>query len=235
MNRYQLAVSLGLALLGTLLLALYVRRLEHEVSAGPRVPVLAVRTNLPRGAVLAQDMLTLREVPGAYVERRAVRTSELDQAIGLRLESALEASDTLLWSDLATGVMPPCPSTNVLVGKQAYGVSLSGAGVSPLLRPGDYVDVYAGTGLLLQKVLVLAVGANTERDGPPAGDAHTLTLSLQPEQIPQLKQNESLGISVTLRNADDSSVILDPATRGPTTRADPVSDRPVSLWRLPTR
>jgi len=235
MNRYQLAISIGLALLGTLLVALYVRRVEHELSGGARVPVLVAQTNLERGAVLAQDMLTLREVPNAYVERRAVRTSEIAQAIGVRLEAAMEAGDTLLWSDLATGAGPVPVGMIVSVGKQAYTVSMSGTGASALLRPGDYVDVYAGTGLLLQRVLVLAVGANTERDGAPGDDARSLTFSLEPEQIPGLMANEPRGISVTVRNAEDSSVALDLQRRGSQTPDDPVSHRPQSLFRHPPR
>lgn len=235
MNRYQLTLSVLLALLGTLLLALYVRRVEHELSGGARAPVLVARTNLARGTVLGREMLTLREVPSAYLERRAVRASELEHALGLGLEVALQAGDGLLWSDVDLGLGRDEVSEMVAVGKQAYSVPLAGTGATRLIRPGDFVDVYAGRALLLQKVLVLAVGASTERDGAPVADANVLTFSLEPTQIRQLKEHEPVGISVTIRNPEDSIVALDWPPRASPARPEPASHRPEPVWQHPPR
>jgi Flp pilus assembly protein CpaB len=218
MNRYQLGISAGLALLGTLLLALYLRRVETEVSGGPPVPLLVARASLARGVVIADAMLAVREVPSAYVDGRAVRASELEHVLGLRLAGALGATDTLLWSDLAIGEESRGLSALVQPGKLAHSVPVGGTGASQLIRPGDYVDVFAGAALLLQRVLVLAVGTNTQRDGWSGDDAHLLTFSLDPEQTHLLKSNESRGISAGVRNADDDHVILDlppPGSRSP--------------------
>jgi Flp pilus assembly protein CpaB len=228
MNRYQLGISAGLALLGTLLLALYLRRVENEVSGGPPVPLLVARASLARGAVIADAMLAVRDVPSAYVDGRAVRASELEHVLGLRLAGALGATDTLLWSDLAIGEESRGLSALVQPGKLAHSVRVGGTGASQLIRPGDYVDVFAGAALLLQRVMVLAVGTNTQRDGWSGDDtqrdgwsgddAHLLTFSLDPEQTHLLKSNESRGITAGVRSADDDHVILDlppPGSRSP--------------------
>jgi pilus assembly protein CpaB len=229
MNRYQLGISAGLALLGTLLLALYLRRVEDEVSGGPPMPVLVVKGSLARGAVLDADMLAVREVPSAYVEGRAVRASELDHVLGLQLAGALEATDTLLWSDLATGEEERGLSALVQPGKLAQSVLVGGTGASSLIRPGDYVDVFAGPEPLLQKVLVLAVGANTRRDGSAGDDAHLLTLSLDAEQTRRLKSNELRGLSAGVRNSDDDMVTLDLPPPGPRPVVTPKPIGPVPL------
>jgi pilus assembly protein CpaB len=230
MNRHQIGISAGLALLGTLLLGLHVRRVEDELSGGPRVPLLAVRTSLAAGTVLAAEMLTVREVPAAYVEQRALRASELEHAVGLRLTGALDAADTLLRTDLAVGTEDRSVSVIVPPGKRAHRVPVIGTGASQIVRPGDYVDVFAGTALLLQKVLVLAVGTNTERDGVAGSDAHLLTFSLSTEQSNLLKTHEFRGISTVVRNAEDDQVILDLPLPGSRPPPAPAPSGPVSIF-----
>lgn len=231
MNHHQAGISAGLALLGTLLIGLHVRRVEEELSGGPRVPVLAVRASLARGTVLDPEMLTVREVPIAYVDQRALRASELEHAIGLRLSVPVDAAETLMRTDLSVGTEERAVSAIVAAGKRAHSALVIGTGAGQLVRPGDYVDVFAGTALLLQKVLVLAVGTNTQRDGVAGEDAHLLTFSLTTEQSSLLKSNESRGISTVVRNAEDDQVILDLPLPGARPAAALAPSGPVSIWK----
>ena len=84
-------------------------------------------------------------VPRAYVEQRAVRSSEREKIIGVRAGNALKPQDTLLWSDLSLGNEERELSSLVQPGRRAVTVRASQAGSDPagngLVRPGDYVDV----------------------------------------------------------------------------------------------
>lgn len=103
---------------------------------------------------------------------------------------------------------------------------------SGLVRPGDYVDVLvtlksssdgagqalgAASVVLLQRVLVLAVGSQTEpqaaaelREARPAGHAREreLTLSLKTEEVQLLSLARERGVlSVALRDPTDTQIV----------------------------
>ncbi|MEY4575843.1 MAG: hypothetical protein RL701_546, partial [Pseudomonadota bacterium] len=113
-------------------------------------------------------------------------------------------------------------------GKRAVTVRASEAGSDPagngLVKPGDYVDVIvslradgpstASAIVLLQRVLVLAVGSQTEPSGmsESRGSSHhierELTLSLRVEEVQVLSLARERGaLSVALRSPNDAKVI----------------------------
>jgi pilus assembly protein CpaB len=181
LSRRLLAVASALGLLGGGLLMLYLNRFEQEVSGGRRVQVLSVVQPIERGALVTAEALAVSEVPIAYVEQRAVRAPDKSKVVGIRAAHALDAQDTLLWTDLAISSESRDLSSLVQPGQRAVTVRAGEAGSDPagsgLLRPGDYVDVLVtlrdetqenkGTSavVLLQRVLVLAVGSKTEAQG----------------------------------------------------------------------
>jgi pilus assembly protein CpaB len=232
-SRRLLMISLLLAAAGVALLALYVRRYETEASGGQRVQLLAVLSPIPRGTVLKSEMLGVREVPVSYVEQRAVRAAELSKVTGIQTALDLDPQDGLLWTDLAVGVEDRDLSSLVQPGNRAVTIEvqqgLSGAAGNELIRPGDWVDVLAtysersGAGqagsavVLLQRVAVLAVGNETDRQAFRASDSPknatrmrsaTLTLSLKIDEAQLValaaKQGE---LSVVLRSVKDSTVL----------------------------
>jgi pilus assembly protein CpaB len=229
LSRKLLLIALGLGVAGAGLLMLYLHRFEEEASGGARVPLLAVIKPVERGALLTDEALSVVEVPLAYVEQRAVKASDRSKVIGIRTAHAMDPQDTLLWTDLAIHSERRDLSSLVQPGKRAVSVRASEAGSDPagngLLRPGDYVDVIVtlrnesaneapAAVLLLQRVLVLAVGSETrpqafseQQEG--AGDSEReLTLSLKVEEAQLLSLARERGtLSVALRGPGDSKVI----------------------------
>lgn len=230
-SRKALLGAVIVAVLGTVVLLLYLRRFEEEVSGGGRVAVLGLLKPVARGELITDDVLTVFEIPLAYVERRTVRQIDRQKVIGVRAASALVAQDTLLWGDLALSNENRDLASLIQPGKRAVTVRASESGSDPagngLVRPGDYVDVVVtlhdvGDGsslssvVLLQRVLVLAVGSETQvlgaGDAPAAhaayGSQRELTLSLKMEEVQLLSLARQRGtLSVALRGPADHKIV----------------------------
>ncbi len=229
MSSRALQISLVSATLATLVLFVYLRRYEQRMSGGDRVPVLVLRTAVERGQLLEDEMLAMREIPVAYLETRAVHATDRAKVVGLPLATALEPAQGLLWTDLALAGRARDLSSLVQPGKRAVTLLVRGAFDGrdhALIRPGDYVDVLVnlsdGTGrgverrgsrVLLQRILVLAVGAQTVAAPAGRGSAggNPLTLSLEVQQAQKLSLAVERGsISVVLRNPEDTQILEDP-------------------------
>jgi pilus assembly protein CpaB len=229
-SRRLLLISVLLAAAGIGLLALYLHRFETEVSGGERVQLLAVIKPVPRGTVLTNDMLGIREVPVSYVEQRAVKAAELGKVRGVRTALDLDPQDSLLWTDLAIAVEDRDLSSLVQPGNRAFTIETQRSGSASgneLIRPGDYVDVLAtfadrassnaprATRVLLQRVLVLAVGNETQRQAFQGNDKSTsarrgsnLTLSLKLDEAQMVAEAAQEGeLSVVLRGVSDPTVL----------------------------
>jgi pilus assembly protein CpaB len=232
-SRKLLLISTGFGLLGAALLFLYLHRFEEQMSGGSRVELLTVLQPIERGALIKDEMLGVFEVPLAYVEQRAVRAAEKSKIVGIRAAHAIDVQSTLLWTDLSLSNESRDLSSLVQPGKRAVSVRATEAGSDPagngLLRPGHYVDVFATfressttqsepvSVVLLQRVLVLAVGSETEAKGFSESKTNgsfqreterQLTLSLKLEEAQLLALARARGsISVALRSADDNKII----------------------------
>ena len=228
-SRKVFLLALLLAATGVGLLYLYIRRFEQEASGGQLVQVLTAISPIRRGTVIRDDMLGVREIPITYVEPRAVRAAELQKVRGIAAGADLDPQDTLLWSDLALSVEERDLSSLVQPGNRALTIIAGRAAHNSqaLIRPGDYVDVlgtFHNLGgeqgqtsvVLLQRVLVLAVGEETERKalevkGKQRGygrSSASLTLSLKIEEAQLLSLARQDGeLSVVLRSVDDPAII----------------------------
>jgi pilus assembly protein CpaB len=234
MNRRAFLVSLVLALAGATLLLLYMRQYERQMSGGEQVQLLTAVKPIKAGAPITEDMLTTRGVPLAYVDDRAVKATERQKVLGLMTSNALQPQQTLMWTDLAIMTEERDLSSLVQPGKRAVTVSAATGGDNrgnALIHPGDYVDVIVTmldtsspseeakgqrSVVLLQKVLVLAVGLDTQsatfsdpkkKDSPFAHRDKLLTLSLNLQEAQLLGLATQKGrISVAVRNAMDSRV-----------------------------
>jgi pilus assembly protein CpaB len=233
MNRRALIMALIVAMLGGALLVFYLRRFEEEKSGGEPVELLAAVKPIAAGELITEDKLATRIVPRAYVEDRAVLAAERGKVIGLRLGHTLQAQQMLMWTDLNIAmeerrtlsalVQPGMRAVTVRAGDSDLEKSFA------LIRPGDRTDVLLtmasgggpvpitpGAGqrtaiVLLQNVLVLAVGSDTGAE-PGAGQVLgknerqdiILSLSLNiPEAQLLTLATEKGNIAVALRNPDD--------------------------------
>jgi pilus assembly protein CpaB len=235
MNRRALFLSIFLAFTGVLLMLLYVRQFEQEMSGGAKVKLLVANKPLERGVLISDDMLSTRDVPMAYVESRAVRASDRPKIVGVRMANAVQVQELLMWTDLALATEERDLSALVQPGSRAITVRAANPEETKgnaLIRPGDYVDVLAtlpeagkimtdsrSAIVLLQKILVLAVGLDTEAQavgviGTAQQNANnfqremvlTLSLNLQEAQLLSLA-SEKGRLSVALRNPEDQRVV----------------------------
>jgi pilus assembly protein CpaB len=225
MHGRALLVAIAFALLGVASLAMYAKQLRTEISGGEKVSVLIMSKAGKRSAALSDDDLAVREVPIAYVDDRFIRASEKPKVLGLKLERQMDAQEILEWQDLAlAGQSDRHLSQLVDPGARAFTLHIPAQFMSvELLRPGDYVDLISvhdekkGTVesvVLLQKVLVLAVGVETTptreaKQGSPTREEQILTVSvtLQDSQAIALALQKGPIIAV-LRSPEDPSVAV---------------------------
>lgn len=224
MNQRALVIALLVSMLGGALLYVYLRRFEREASGGEPVAVLVARTPIEVGQPISEDMLSPRMIPRAYLEDRAVLEAEKAKILGLRVGHTVQAQQTVLWTDLAIA-MDERRNLSSLVqpGMRAVTIRADFDDKSfALIRPGDRIDVIAtmpqpdkpdarSAVVLLQNVLVLAVGTDFEADGPGAKDDSggamilSLSLNVQEAQLASLAQEKGK-LSVALRNPNDVRV-----------------------------
>ncbi|MFA9470151.1 MAG: Flp pilus assembly protein CpaB [Deltaproteobacteria bacterium] len=222
MNRVAILASLVVAVIGFVLLSIYVRQFQREASGGDPVELLAMRQDVAADAPLTEQMLVVRTLPERYLEGRQVLASDLPRVLGVRASIGLEANQTLLWTDLAT-TSHDRSSFSSRIPKGMRAMSVAGMGrraFGNLMRPGDRVDVLltkAKTGSearvvtvpLLQNILVLAVGssfgATVEEDSPLRSDTVALLVTIdQASLIAQARRDGAL--SFVLRNEDDLEI-----------------------------
>ncbi len=204
---------------------------------------------LESGVLLSEAALTVREVPAAYVETRAVRATEKQRVLGLRVSNRVEPDQTLMWTDVATTADDRRDlSALVQPGMRAVTViTRSGSEhANQLIQPGDRVDVLVTTeerGLdttivLLQNVLVLAVGIDTgsEAGGKHAighgGDALTLSVTIREAQLVSLAGDRAR-LSVALRNPDDVRIVDGLVETNTTSLVDARLPKPVAAAAAP--
>ena len=156
------------------MLVLYQRRFELEASGGEKVKLLIAVKRVERGKPITEDAIAVREIPQAYVDDRAIRESEKNKIIGLKVGTAVKEQQLLLWSDLTNNDDRKDLSALVLPGYRAVSIKAARDDTSiALIKPGDYVDVIGVLGssstvgeaknavVLLQRILVLATGTDT--------------------------------------------------------------------------
>jgi pilus assembly protein CpaB len=208
---------------GVVLLLLYMRRFEDDVSGGRRVGLLVAVAPIVRGKPITDEMLGVREVPQAYLDDRSVRASEKAKILGLRATANVSVAQTLAWADVTmTSDDQRDVSALVQPGNRAAPIKVWFEDEIPLIHPGDFVDVIGvfddtrDASVLLQRVLVLSVGSETSSDRTatdkrPLRRAAILTVSasLQEAQLLALAMDKGK-LTVVIRNPDDQRVTETP-------------------------
>lgn len=211
-------IGVLIAALASFLVWSYLKRFEDEASGGPRVHVLTVLRTLEPGAVLKDADLGERAIPQAYVDSRAIRSTDRQRIANLHVSTTLDAQQILNWTDIVSANDERIMSSLVQPGMRAVTIHTEGR-ASSLVRPGDRVDVIAtlpqpGTGdhrsgvVLLQNILVLgrSAGPNTTSNNNNDGSDIALSLSLQHSQLLAVAGDKAK-LTVALRAPDDVRVL----------------------------
>lgn len=219
-----------LAVAGVVLQYLYMLRFEEEASGGSKIELLVATQPIQRGQPITAEALGTRAVPQAYVDERAIRASDRDKVLNLRAAATVPVLQTLAWTDLiATADDQRDLSALVQPGNRALPIRLEATESLQLIRPGDFVDILGIFGqsrsatVLLQRVLVLAVGTHTtieqaadnQQTPRRAGSLLTVSVSLRESQL--LALAEDVGeLAAVVRNPDDQKIVESPPDVGGT-------------------
>ncbi|MCB9666543.1 MAG: Flp pilus assembly protein CpaB [Myxococcales bacterium] len=221
MNTKALGIAVILAGLGTGALLLYMKKFEQQASGGAPVAVVFATREIPMGSVVKEDMLGVRAIPESYVEDRHIRASDAARIIGVRVQTGLKPSESLLWSDLATSRHNRDLSSLVQSGMRAITISATQTSTfGGLLRPGDRVDIlfsdtakdsHDTTRPLIQNVLVLAAGSETGKESMSRNRSfNQVTVSASREQAQLLAHAKNRGtLTLILRNPNDIKIAQD--------------------------
>jgi pilus assembly protein CpaB len=230
-KRRATIISLVSAIIGIVLMQIYIQYLEREISGGPSISVLIAAKDILPGTVVDRSKLGIRELPQAYVEQRHIRASDVEVVLGATANTEIKANESLAWTDFSA-MQRGRRSLSGLVreGMRAISIEARGKSFGGLIRPGDRVDVLFTanaqldasksqfTSTLLQNLLVLAVGNDTGgQEIPVQNSAGQVTLSVTTEQGQLLTQAEHQGtLKLILRNPNDIVLVQDLPQTSPT-------------------
>jgi pilus assembly protein CpaB len=218
-NKRALIVMAIAILFGLTAVALASRWLlmQPSGSAG-RIVVAAADINL--GQRLAADMLKLVEWPAESVPKGAY--TDPQKLAGRVLRSAVLLGEPVSEAKLApTGTMGGL-SAVITEGKRAITVRVNDVvGVAGFALPGNYVDIIVSmqkdppagattvreqniSKIVLERILVLAVAQEVNRDETKPKVVNAVTLEVTPDQAEKLDLARSVGtLSLALRNQVD--------------------------------
>lgn len=194
------------------------------------VAIQAAAHDMPAGSLLRKSDLKTVRVP----EKDVPKTAILDQKLALNhpLLFPVSANEPITTSKIASATGIEGVSAAIEMGKRAISVPITDtSGGAGLIQPRAHVDVLftrpgsvaeAVTTTVLEDVIVLAIGRNTEgtnsstpaptaaQAAAPRPQAQSATLLVTPAQARKLELAKNEGkISLALRNPLDHTASLD--------------------------
>ncbi|KON82434.1 Flp pilus assembly protein CpaB [Azoarcus sp. PA01] len=185
---------------------------------GNRIAVAAVELQL--GSRIAPEAIRLVEWPSGSIPAGAFNdVAQLDGRVAI---TGIQPGEPVLESRLAPEGTKGGLSAVVPEGKRAITVRVNDViGVAGFTLPGNYVDIMVNTEntganrnnadqmiskIVLERILVLAVAQEANRDETKPKVVNAVTLEVTPEQAERLDLARSVGnLSLVLRNQIDSN------------------------------
>ncbi len=239
------AVALVLALVAVVVAAQWIN--DQGAAGNKKVAVALV--DIPMGARITPEMLNLIEWPGNAMPPGAITDiKQLDNRVS---RSAIEHGEPIMESKLAPAGTTGGLSAVVAQGKRAMTVRVNDVvGVAGFALPGNFVDILVNTQeeargdfgndrareqaiskIVLERILVLAVAQESNRDDTKPKVVNAVTLELTPDQVEKLDLARSVGtLSLVLRNQIDPKT-ADTAGATKDTLLDPDGARAALLGR----
>lgn len=220
MKNTRALLMIGVSLLaGMLAIVLAARWLDQQNSMLTRkVAVAAIGLEL--GQQLLPEHVRLVDWPGGAVPAGAFNDpAQLKERV---LRVSLQRDEPILDNKLAPVGTKGGLSAVIAEGKRAITVRVNDVvGVAGFALPGNYVDVIVSTKddrkakddqniskIVLEKILVLAVGEEAGRDETKPKPVKAVTLEVTPEQAEAIDLARSVGqLSLVLRNQIDVAPI----------------------------
>ncbi|GAB3451340.1 Flp pilus assembly protein CpaB [Massilia solisilvae] len=225
-NKRALAVMAMAILFGVTAVVLASRWLLQQPSANAGRIVVAV-SDINLGQRLAPEMLKLIDWPAESVPKGAF--ADPQKLAGRVLRSSVLAGEPVSEAKLAPSGTVGGLAALIAEGKRAITVRVNDViGVAGFALPGTYVDIIVSTQqdadghgreqniskIVLERILVLAVAQEVNRDETKPKVVNAVTLEVTPEQAEKLDLARSVGtLSLALRNQVDPQPV---DTRGAT-------------------
>lgn len=244
MNNRALTMSLVLAVLAVFFVESYVASIEEETKKkfGSEILVLSAKKDIAEMETVTEAVLELKRIPKRFLEPAAIsfRGSEEDSAqeirqlVGNVAIVPIRKGEQITFNKLQEPGLRTGLSPQITPGKRAVSVPVTEVtSVGKLVKPGDRVDVLVSldtgsgkanvvTKVLLQDVVVLAVGRNVTNNVPRVveNDGNrtkvrslttfdgfaSVTLEVDPGQavtVASIVSNPNNTIVLALRNNDD--------------------------------
>jgi pilus assembly protein CpaB len=234
-NRRALSM-LAIAMLTGLAAVMFASRWLIQTSSGTTVPVTVAVDDINLGQPLNEAMVRTINWPRDSVPPGAFATPKsLD---GRVVRTSLARGEPVLESKLAPVGTKGGLSAVIGEGRRAITVRVNDVvGVAGFALPGNYVDVIVNTQqganrtdgpsiskIVLEKILVLAVAQQVNRDDTAPKVVNAVTLEVTPEQAEQLDLARSVGtLSLVLRNQVDHDTLKTDGATKQTLLGEPVA------------
>jgi pilus assembly protein CpaB len=240
-------LMLGLALLLALGAVLVAMRWINQRASGNTQRVAVAMVDVSLGSRLTPEMVRLVDWPSGALPPGAF--SDPKALAGRVVHTTLQRGEPIMESKLAPVGTLGGLSAVVASGKRAMTVRVNDVvGVAGFALPGNFVDILVSTQgaaasggnqedasiskIVLERILVLAVAQDPNRDETKPRVVNAVTLELTPEQTEKLDLARSVGtLSLVLRNQIDPDPV---ATHGATKHALLGLVRPVALRPRPS-
>jgi pilus assembly protein CpaB len=233
-----IAMLLVALFVGVLAVLFASKWLSDQSKGGGQIAVAAVDVEI--GAKLGPEMLRLVEWPRGNVPPGAFE--ELSTLQGRVVKSALTRGEPVLEGKLAPAGTKGGLSAVVVEGKRAMTVRVNDVvGVAGFALPGNYVDIMVNTQneggrsgdqdkniskIVLERILVLAVAQEANRDDTKPKVVNAVTLEVSPEEAEKLDLARSVGtLSLVLRNQVDPN----PANTDGATKASLLNEQVIAV------
>jgi pilus assembly protein CpaB len=184
--------------------------------------VVVAKGEIAPGTPITPDLVALADWPRASVPKGAF--NDAAQVKDRVVSAGVASGEPILDSKLAQVGSKGGLSAVITPGKRALTVKVNEIiGVAGFALPGNYVDIMVNTQdergnpiskIVLEKILVLAVAQEAERDPSKPKVVSAVTLELSPEDSERLDLARSIGsLSLVLRNQLDSNPLASDGAR----------------------
>lgn len=206
-----LILALTLSIICGMMIYSFLQKNDKEVT--DKTPVVVAAMDIAPGTEMTAEMVRLEMIPKELVQPGAMHA--VKDAVGKRLRMGVNSGDQITTKRLnamgnASSFVGTIPNDKRAVTINVDDVS----GVAGFIQPGCNIDILTVEGdgknaaavgkLLLQDVLVLAVGGTdmTSDNGKKVENAKTITLALDPREAVELRVAQQDGkITMALRPA----------------------------------